>query len=93
MQGRGSISHVEANGCGSQNRFGIPFWLVGAPPILEPISGDWDVHCGYDLDFDPWPNGSSTFRFDEDTRKHPNSLRQLHLHGGRNEDFASLILP
>ena len=24
-------------GCGCQNRFGIPFWLVNSPPILEPI--------------------------------------------------------
>ena len=24
---------------------------VGAPPILEPTL-DWDVHGGYDLDFD-----------------------------------------
>ena len=31
---------------------------VGAPPMLEPIlGGDWDVHRGYDLDFDPWPDG------------------------------------
>ena len=30
---------------------------VGAPLILEPILvGDWDVHWGYDLDFDPWPH-------------------------------------
>ena len=30
--------------------------MVGAPPIVEPnFSGDWDVHWGYDLDFDPWP--------------------------------------
>ena len=21
------------------------------------FSGDWDVHRGYDLDFDPWPHG------------------------------------
>ena len=29
---------------------------MNSPPILEPIfSGDWDVHWGYDLDFDPWP--------------------------------------
>ena len=21
-----------------------------------PSSGDWDVHWGYDLDFDPWPH-------------------------------------
>ena len=25
---------------------GIPFWLVGAPPIVY-FSGDWDVHWGY----------------------------------------------
>ena len=31
---------------------------VGAPPILVYFSGDWDVHWGYDLDFDPWPHGS-----------------------------------
>ena len=29
---------------------------VGAPRILVYSSGDWDVHRGYDLDFDPWPN-------------------------------------
>ena len=23
------------------------------------FSGDWDVHWGYDLDFDPWPCGES----------------------------------
>ena len=28
---------------------------VGAPAILVYVSGDWDVHWGYDLDFDPWP--------------------------------------
>ena len=28
---------------------------VGAPPILVYLSGDWDVHWGYDLGFDPWP--------------------------------------
>ena len=28
---------------------------VGAPPILVYFSGDWDVHWGYDLAFDPWP--------------------------------------
>ena len=30
---------------------------VGAPPILVYFSGDWDVHWGYDLAFDPWPTG------------------------------------
>ena len=29
--------------------------VFGAPPILVYFSGDWDVHWGYDLDFDPWP--------------------------------------
>ena len=29
---------------------------VGAPPIFVYFSWDWDVHWGYDLDFDPWPN-------------------------------------
>ena len=33
---------------------GTNFW-VGAPPIVVDSSGDWDVHWGYDLDFDPWP--------------------------------------
>ena len=40
-----------------QNRFGIPFWLVGefTTHFRTYFSGDWDVHWGYDLDFDPWP--------------------------------------
>ena len=25
---------------------------VGAPPSLVYFGGDWDVHWGYDLDFD-----------------------------------------
>ena len=42
-------------GCGSKP-MGSHFGVFGAPPILEPIlEGDWDVHWGYDLDFDPWP--------------------------------------
>ena len=28
---------------------------LGTPPILVYFSVDWDVHWGYDLDFDPWP--------------------------------------
>ena len=39
-------------GCGSNPM--VPFW-IGARPILVYFSGDWDVHWGYDLDFDPWP--------------------------------------
>ena len=29
---------------------------MNSPPILRTyFSGDWDVHWGYDLGFDPWP--------------------------------------
>ena len=28
---------------------------MGAPLILVYFSGDWDVHWGYDSDFEPWP--------------------------------------
>ena len=28
---------------------------VGAPPMLVFFGGDWDVHWGNDLAFDPWP--------------------------------------
>ena len=50
---------LELNGCGGQNPLGIPFWLVGefTTHFGTYLSGDWDVHWGYDLDFDPWPNG------------------------------------
>ena len=47
---------ISPTACGCQNRFGIPFWLVGAPPILEPMIV---VGLGCSLgvrDFDPWPN-------------------------------------
>ena len=30
---------------------------VGAPPSVVFFGGDWDVHWGYDLGFDPWPYG------------------------------------
>ena len=45
-------------GCGGQNRFGIPFWLVGefTTDFRAYFSGwiESDVHCGLtDLDFDP----------------------------------------
>ena len=38
---------------------GSHFVVFGAPPILEPIlvGIESDVHGGYDLDFDAWPNG------------------------------------
>ena len=38
-------------GCGCQNRFGIPFWLVGefTTQFRTYFSGDRDVHWGYGL--------------------------------------------
>ena len=38
---------------------GIPFWLVGEFTThfrtYFLVGIEWDVHWGYDLDFDPWP--------------------------------------
>ena len=34
---------------------GIPFWGRCTTHFGTYFSGDWDVHWGYDLDFDPWP--------------------------------------
>ena len=35
---------------------GIPFWGFRCTTHFRTyFSGDWDVHWGYDLDFDPWP--------------------------------------
>ena len=34
-------------GCGAKSM--VPFWLVGAPPILVYFSGDWDAHWGYGI--------------------------------------------
>ena len=43
-------------GCGCQDRFGMPFWLVGefTTNFRTYFSGDWDVHWGLRA-FDPWP--------------------------------------
>ena len=46
--------------CSKHNGRNIWLWVktnvgVDAPPILVYFSGDWDVHRGYDMDFDPWP--------------------------------------
>ena len=35
---------------------GIPFWGRCTSLSRTYLSGDWDVHWGYDLDFDPWPH-------------------------------------
>ena len=33
---------------------------MNSPPILDIyFLLDWEVHWGYDLDFDPWPCGTS----------------------------------
>ena len=33
----------------------VPFWGGCTTHFRTYFSGDWDVHWGYDLDFDPWP--------------------------------------
>ena len=33
----------------------VPFWGRYTTHFSRDFSGDWDVHWGYDLDFDPWP--------------------------------------
>ena len=40
-------------GCGSKPM--VPFWGRCTTHFRTDFSGDWDVHWGYDLDFDPWP--------------------------------------
>ena len=70
-EGRGARgpgeSRLEQNGSEGEKRatwrwskpwWLIPFWLVGefTTRFRTYFSGDWDVHWGYDLDFDPWPH-------------------------------------
>ena len=33
----------------------VPFWGRCTTHFRTNFSGDWDVHWGYNLDFDPWP--------------------------------------
>ena len=33
----------------------VPFWARRTTHFRTYFSGYWDVHWGYDLDFDPWP--------------------------------------
>ena len=47
MPGPRPQSCVRPIGCGSKPM--VPFWLVGAPPIVVYFSGDWDVHWGYGI--------------------------------------------
>ena len=35
----------------------VPFWGRCTTHFRTYFSGYWDVHRGYDLDFDPWPYG------------------------------------
>ena len=44
------------NGCGSKPM--VPFWGGCTTHFRTYFCVDWDVHWGYDLDFDPWPNGA-----------------------------------
>ena len=40
----------------------LPFWDRCTTPFQSYFSGDWDVHWGYDLDFDPWPFDPAVLR-------------------------------
>ena len=42
-------------GCGSKPM--VPFWDRCTTHFRTYFIGDWDVHWGYDSDFDPWPYG------------------------------------
>ena len=70
-----------ARGLQSQMAVGQNQWYhsgVGAPPILVYFSGDWDVHWGYDLDFDPWPNVANVgFPFFREERQPGRGQRAL----------------
>ena len=43
------------HGCGSKP-MGSDFWGSCTTHFRTYFSGDWDVHWGDDLDFDPWPH-------------------------------------
>ena len=47
------VSQADGNLAVGQNQW--YYFGIGAPPILVYFSGDWDVHWGYNLAFDPWP--------------------------------------
>ena len=48
----GATHWMNPNGCGSKPM--VLLW--GRCTTHSSFSGDWDVHWGYDLEFDPWPN-------------------------------------
>ena len=47
-------------GCGSKPM--VPFWGRCTTHFRTYFSGGWDVHRGYDLDFDLWPVENSSPR-------------------------------
>ena len=53
------------------------------------VRGDWDAHCGYDLDFDPWQYGFVS--------KESELARRLRFPFGLNKEplkaVGSLFLP
>ena len=50
---KGSLIEIQTHMAVGQNQW---YHLgVGAPPNFRTyLSGDWDVHWGYDWDVDPW---------------------------------------
>ena len=68
-------------------------WWIGALPSLVYFSGDWDVHWGYDLGFDPWPNQNAKKNWLPATRGFvPSVPRGVHL-ASRCGSCASLAAP
>ena len=71
------------NGCGPPpNGFGskpmVPFWGIGAPPILEPmLVGIGMLTGGYDLEFDPPPNGTVKKPGNLPRQKQPSSAHRI----------------
>ena len=52
----------------------IPFWGRCTTHFRTSFSVDWDVHLGYDLGFDPWPNrvtARTDFLFTQPTSEYP----------------------
>ena len=69
---RSSMTKFESNlfGCGSKPT--VPFWGRWTTHLRAHFSGDWDVHWGYDLGFDPWP--FRKLSFPKCPRNHPQVL-------------------
>ena len=67
-----------ARGCASKP-FWDPIWVGEFTTQFRTyLGGDWDLHWGYDLDFDPWPSvdpSSSALQPSKKTKK--NTLVEL----------------